>query len=168
MNKRKQHISPYWRQLAIGVGSLKLNKEIMYNKLDTQTYNVNLEALVVVVILIVMIITIRINYIKAKIDNMQQNSKCRLCRERDEIINHIISEWSQLAKKKYKTRHDWMGKVSYWELCKKLKFNHTTKWYLHKPESVKENEIYKKFLRFWNINRSLNPGQMTRPCVDYW
>ena len=31
---------------------------------------------------------IRINYIKAKIDNMQQNSKCRLCSDRDETVNH--------------------------------------------------------------------------------
>ena len=29
------------------------------------------------------------------------------------------------------------------ELCKRLKFDHTTKCYMHKPESVVENEIYK-------------------------
>ena len=31
------------------------------------------------------------NHIKAKIDETQQNSKCRLCGDRDETINHIIS-----------------------------------------------------------------------------
>ena len=31
----------------------------------------------------------------------------------------------------------------HWELCKKLKFHHTTKWYMHKPESVLENETHK-------------------------
>ena len=30
---------------------------------------------------------IRTNYIKAKIDNMQQNGKCALCEKRDEIIS---------------------------------------------------------------------------------
>ena len=40
---------------------------------------------------------IRTNYIKARIDKMQQNSKCRLCGERDETINPIISECSKLA-----------------------------------------------------------------------
>ena len=35
---------------------------------------------------------IRTNHIKARIDKMQQNSKCRLCGDRDETINHIISE----------------------------------------------------------------------------
>ena len=35
---------------------------------------------------------IRTNHIKARIDKTQQNSKCRLCGDRDETINHIISE----------------------------------------------------------------------------
>ena len=44
---------------------------------------------------------IRINHIKARIDKMQQNSKCRLCGDRDETINNIISECSKLAQKEY-------------------------------------------------------------------
>ncbi len=35
---------------------------------------------------------IRTNRIKARIDKTQQNSKCRLCGDRDETINHIIIE----------------------------------------------------------------------------
>ena len=54
---------------------------------------------------------IRTNQIKARIDKTQQNSKCRLCSDRDETINHIISECSKLALKEYKTRHDWVGEV---------------------------------------------------------
>ena len=54
---------------------------------------------------------IRINHIKAKIDKTQQNSKCWLCGDRDETINHIISECSKLAQKEYKARHDWVIKV---------------------------------------------------------
>ena len=49
---------------------------------------------------------IRINHIKTRIDKTQQNSKCRLCGDRDETISHIISECSKLAHKEYKTRHD--------------------------------------------------------------
>ena len=77
-----------------------------------------------------------------RIDKMQQHSRCRLCGDRDETINHIISECSKLAKKGYKTRHDCVGKVIHWELCKKLKFDHTNKWYMHNPESVLENETH--------------------------
>ena len=29
------------------------------------------------------------------------------------------------------------------ELCKKLKFDHTTKWYMHKLESLLENKTHK-------------------------
>ena len=53
---------------------------------------------------------IRTNYVKAKIDRTQQNSKCRLCGDRDETINPIISKRRKLAQKAYKTRHDWVGK----------------------------------------------------------
>ena len=49
---------------------------------------------------------IRTNHIKARIDKTQQNSKCRLCGDRDETINHIISECSKLAQKEYKARHN--------------------------------------------------------------
>ena len=30
-----------------------------------------------------------------------------------------------------------------WEQCKSLKFGHADKWYMHKPESVLENEMHK-------------------------
>ena len=63
---------------------------------------------------------IRTNHIKARIDKTQQNSKCWLCGDRDETINHIISECSKLAQKEYKARHDWVGKVIRGEMCKKF------------------------------------------------
>ena len=73
----------------------------------------------------------------------QQNSKCSLCADRDETINHIISECSKFAQKEYKTRHDWVGKVIHWEMCKKFKFNDTNKWYMHHPAHVLENNTHK-------------------------
>ena len=51
------------------------------------------------------------------------------------MVNHI-SKCSKLAKKECKTKHNWVGKVIYWELCQKLKFDHTTK-------SVLDNEMHK-------------------------
>ena len=85
---------------------------------------------------------IRTNHIKARIDMTQQNSKCRLCGDRDETINHIISERGKFAQE-YKTRHSWVGKVIHWEMCKKFKFDHTNKWYMHNPAAVLENDTYK-------------------------
>ena len=58
---------------------------------------------------------------------MQQNSKCGLCGDREETINHIISKCSKLASKEYTTRHDWVGKVIHSELCKESKFDYMIK-----------------------------------------
>ena len=92
---------------------------------------------------------VRTNYIKARIDKTQQNRKCRQCGDRDEIINHIISKCSKLVQKEYKTRHDWVGKMIHWEMCKKFKFDHTNKWYMHNPAPVLENNTHKLL---WDFN----------------
>ena len=92
---------------------------------------------------------IRKNHIKARIEKTQQNSKCRLCGDRDETINHIISECSKLAQREYKARHDCVGKVIHWEMCKKFKFDHTNKWYMHNPAPVLENDSHKLL---WDFN----------------
>ena len=105
--------------------------------------------------------TIRTNHIKARIDKTQQNSKCRLSGNREEIINHIISECRKLAQKEYKTRQDWVGKVIHWEMCKKFKFEHTNKWYMHNPAPVLENDTNKR-LCDWRTHGSPNLGQKTR------
>ena len=93
-------------------------------------------------------IVTRINYVKPKIDISQQNTKCRLCGDRDEAINYIINECSKVAQKEYKTRHDWVGKVIHWELCKNVKFDYTKKWYMHNSESVQKKEMHKVFWDF--------------------
>ena len=73
------------------------------------------------VISIIRIIKIRTNYVKAKIDKMQENSKCRLCGDRDETINHRRSECSKLGQKEYKTRHDWVGEGDPLGIMQKIK-----------------------------------------------
>ena len=85
---------------------------------------------------------IKTNHIKTRKGKTQQNSKCRLCGDRDETINHIISECSKLAQE-FKTRHDWVGKGIRLEMCEKFKFDHTNKWYMHSPASVLENDTHK-------------------------
>ena len=86
---------------------------------------------------------IRTNLIKARIDKTQQNSECRLCGGRDETINHIISECSKLAQKEYKARYDRVGKVTHLEMCKKFKFDHANKWYMHNPAPVLGTDPHK-------------------------
>ena len=61
--------------------------------------------------IIIIINAIRTNYAKVKIDKTQRNNRYRLCSDRDETINHIISECSKLAQKENKTRHNWVDTV---------------------------------------------------------
>ena len=85
---------------------------------------------------------------KVKIDNTQQNNKCRLCGDIDEMVNYKTSERYKLAEKAFKTRHNRVVKVIDLELWKKLKFDHSTKRYMQKPESVLQNEMQKIPLDF--------------------
>ena len=42
-----------------------------------------------------------------------------------------------------KARHDWVGSVINWKLCKKFIFDRTNKSYIHNPEPIQENETHK-------------------------
>ena len=46
-------------------------------------------------------------------------------------------------------RHDWVGDVIHWEMCKKFKLDHTNKWYMHNPAPVLENDSHKLL---WDFN----------------
>ena len=49
-----------------------------------------------------------------------------------------------LAQKQYKDwRHDVIGKIIHWELCKLNNLPHSEKWYEHKPEPVTECDSVK-------------------------
>ena len=81
--------------------------------------------------------TIMTNYVKVKIHDIQQWS--RLCRERDGTINGIASECSRLKQNEYMSQKiDRKG--IHLESWTRLNFDHTTKWYIHQPEFVQENE----------------------------
>ena len=80
--------------------------------------------------------------------NNNNNNNNRLSGDRNETSNPIISECSELGQKEYKTRHDWVGKVFHWEMCKKFEFDHTSKWYMHNPASVQQRVTHKLLWEF--------------------
>ena len=55
--------------------------------------------------------SIRTNLVKAKIGKSLGDTLCRVCRNVDEGIDHIVSGCSKLAQKEYKRRHDNLGKI---------------------------------------------------------
>ena len=83
----------------------------------------------------------------------KQNKKCKSCGEKDGMVSYKISRCCKPAQK-YMTKHNWVGKMIHWELCKRLKFDHTIKWYMHKPESLLENEMHKIL---WDFDIQTDP-----------
>ena len=78
-------------------------------------------------------------------------------------FNYTTSECSKLVQNEYKTRHDIVGKEIHWEMCKKLKFDHTNKWYMQNPPPILENDTHKLL---WDFDVHMdwpNLGQKTWP-----
>jgi len=84
---------------------------------------------------------LRTRVIRARIEGRGGNTKCRMCGQKDETINHITSECSKLAQKEYKRRHDKVATAVHWALCKHHKLPSTADvWYKHEPQAVVEDE----------------------------
>ena len=109
-----------------------------------------------------MIILLLVSLVSVPYTSLLPIISSKLLGDRDETNNYVITECSKLAQKRDKSRHDWVAKGIHWESCKKLKFDHTNKWYMHNTQSVLENEMH-KHLGFWDTNGSPNLGQTTRP-----
>ena len=89
-----------WQYLGNENGRLKrLINNISQEKTWTSLRKVNFQIETESLLKPVQNNSIRTNHIKASIDNTQQNSKFRLCGDRDEMINHIVNECSILEKK---------------------------------------------------------------------
>ena len=93
------------------------------------------------------------DFFKAIIVQTQQNNRCILCGDGDGTINPIKSECNKQVQKEFKTRNDWVGKVISWELSKKLKFKHITKWICtnQKPSGWMKRTIFFGILRYDQI-----------------
>lgn len=65
---------------------------------------------------------IRTIYIKAMIDRSQDDPKCRMCKQNNETMSHIVSGSPKLAQKEYKKRHDNVARAVHWDLSEKYGF----------------------------------------------
>ena len=82
-------------------------------------------------------------------DKTSDTPLCRLCNEKAEIIIHIVSACSILAKSQYRKRHDKVETYVHCLLCKKYLLQYSGKWYIHKSQLVQENDEYKVL---WDFN----------------
>ena len=86
---------------------------------------------------------IRTSHIKARKDKMQQNSKYRLCGERDKTINHIKSECSKLVLKYIRLNATGSARWSTANCVRNLNLIIRIKWCLYNPPTVLENGTHK-------------------------
>jgi hypothetical protein len=78
------------------------------------------------------------NYFKNKILKEEIESKCRLCKQHEETIDHLTSECPNLVKNEYLMRHYKVCTHSHYSICKALGNETTDKWYTHVPKRVYE------------------------------
>ena len=78
------------------------------------------------------------NYFKNKILREEIESKCRLCKQYEETVDHLTSECPILAKNEYLTRHDKVCTHLHYSICKALRTETTDKLYTHVQKPVYE------------------------------
>jgi len=89
-------------------------------------------------------------YYATKILHTETDSKCRLCQQLDEKIDHIISASPILAKEQYVKRHEKVSAQIHFNICKKRGLQLDKKhWYEHVPKSVVTNQEGKVTI-LWN------------------
>ena len=65
---------------------------------------------------------IRTNYVIATIDRSQDDPKCRMFKQNNETISHIVSGCPKLVQMEYKKRHDNVARADHWDLTEKYGF----------------------------------------------
>ena len=100
------------------------------------------------------------NYVKARIEETKQNSRCRLCDHRDETINHI-SECSKLTQKEIDT-NGWTG-WSTVNCARSLNLTIRVNG-IHITYNLSKKMRCTNFTGFQGTSESPNLDQTTRPC----
>jgi hypothetical protein len=89
-------------------------------------------------------------YYATKMLHTETDSKCRLCQQLDETIDHIISACPILAKEHYVKRHDKVSAQIHFNIYKEIAVQLDKKhWYEHVPKSVVTNQGGKVTI-LWN------------------
>jgi Ni,Fe-hydrogenase III component G len=89
-------------------------------------------------------------YHATKILQTETDSKCRVCHQFEERVDHITSVYPILAKEQYIKRHDRVCAQLHFNICKELGAKLDSElWYEHVPKSVETSQVGKVTI-LWN------------------
>ena len=109
----------------------KTDCEITWNHLDHWLKNGYLKKEMEGFIMTAQDQAIRINAIKAKRDKAVSDSKCRLCKVKEETIDLLVSSCSKIAQTDYKQWHNKVASMLHWSICRKYNLPTAEKWWEH-------------------------------------
>ena len=75
-------------------------------------------------------------YIASKIWGTGSCTKCRLCKEQNETVHHIVSGCKMLTGTQYTYRHNQVAKYIHWTILKDRGVNVSESWIKHVPEDT--------------------------------
>jgi hypothetical protein len=110
---------------------------------------------IIIIIIIIQIVAaqdqaLQTTYYATKILNTETDSKCRLCHQFDETIDHIISACPILVKEEYKKRHYGVSAQLHFNIYKETGVQLDKKhWYEHVPKSLETSQGGKEII-LWN------------------
>ena len=96
------------RQERWGTSKIKLIMTFIYMELAE---NDELKKETVGFLIAAQLQALRTNDFKAKIDKVTEDSKCQLCKKKDETMDHLISSCSEIAQTDYKKRHNTVASI---------------------------------------------------------
>ena len=76
------------------------------------------------------------NYTRSKIWGNGKSGLCRLCKEQNETVHHIVSGCKMLCGTQYTYRHNQVAKYIHWQILKDLKVKVSDSWLKHTPTEV--------------------------------
>ncbi|XP_045477915.1 uncharacterized protein LOC123683061 [Harmonia axyridis] len=96
-----------------------------------------------------------------------ENTKCRLCNNVEETVQHLSSGCSTIANTKYLSRHNNMGKVVHQFMClREQLLQEFVPHHIYEPTTVREGNEIKIY---WDLTVQTDPGaEHNRPDMVVW
>ena len=76
------------------------------------------------------------NHIRSKIWGNGTEGKCRLCKEKDETVHHIVSGCKMLCGTQYLNQHNQICKYIHWNILRDLVIEVPKSWMTHIPKET--------------------------------